>query len=227
MHWCRRFAACKRSLNLHGSPNFSPTVPPFAARISRTIADGGTWRLKWEHLKAGESNGKLPPRTCPGYSVPEPHRSHDWALVPAKPGLQGWILMNEYNIQCKQIHFILYTALYVQHNIEARSCTHCCSGKTQSISYSESRSLTYPACNAHRPYRDLVPAQFYSILPHYLIHVTGMIFEKKKKNFKWNMLWFSLQLLSETFLILRAIEHDMIKNVYWSSRKVHIILVRC
>ena len=52
-------------------------------------ADGGTWRLKWERLKAGENNGKLPPRTCPGCSVPEPYRSHDWALVPAKPGLQG------------------------------------------------------------------------------------------------------------------------------------------
>ena len=33
----------------------------------------------------GESNGKLPPRTCPGCSVPEPYRSHDWALVPASP----------------------------------------------------------------------------------------------------------------------------------------------
>ena len=75
--------------------SFSPTVPPFAARISQVVADGGTWRLKWERLKAEESNGKLPPRTCPGCSVPEPYRSHDWALVPAKPGLQGWILMND------------------------------------------------------------------------------------------------------------------------------------
>jgi len=25
------------------------------------------------------------PRTCPGGSVPEPYRSHDWALVPASP----------------------------------------------------------------------------------------------------------------------------------------------
>ena len=40
--------------------------------------------------------GILPPRTCPGCSVPEPYRSHDWALVPAKPGLQGWILMIEW-----------------------------------------------------------------------------------------------------------------------------------
>jgi len=35
------------------------------------------------------SNGKLPPRTCPGCSVPEPYQPQDWALVPAKPGLQG------------------------------------------------------------------------------------------------------------------------------------------
>jgi len=38
---------------------------------------------------AVENNGKLPPRTCPRCSVPEPYWSHDWALVPAKPGLQG------------------------------------------------------------------------------------------------------------------------------------------
>ena len=44
---CRRFAACKRSLNLCGSrnlgkitrTNFSPTVPLFATRISRVVAD--------------------------------------------------------------------------------------------------------------------------------------------------------------------------------------------
>ena len=44
---CRTFTACKRSLNLRGSRNvgknyqthFSPTVPPFAARISRVVAD--------------------------------------------------------------------------------------------------------------------------------------------------------------------------------------------
>jgi len=41
-----------------------------------------------KYCTRGESNGKLPPRTYPGCSVPEPYLSHDWALVPAKPGLQ-------------------------------------------------------------------------------------------------------------------------------------------
>jgi hypothetical protein len=91
---CRRFAACKRSLNgvkrrhfgkITGP--FSPTAPPFATRSARVDGDveasGG---VKWERLKAGESNGKLPLRTCPECSVPQPYRSPDWALVPAKTG---------------------------------------------------------------------------------------------------------------------------------------------
>jgi len=46
----------------------------------------------WRHLVAkvgtskwgGGSNDKLPLRTCPGCSIPEPYRSPDWALVPAQ-----------------------------------------------------------------------------------------------------------------------------------------------
>ena len=90
---CRRFAACKRSLNLSGSRDLGKITGQFLAHSSsfrcqelqRRCGRKGTWRRKWERLKAGESNGKLPPRTCPGCSVPEPYRSHDWALVPASP----------------------------------------------------------------------------------------------------------------------------------------------
>ena len=37
------------------------------------------------YLYVGESNGNLTPRNCLECSVPEPYRSPDWALVPAKP----------------------------------------------------------------------------------------------------------------------------------------------
>jgi len=76
---CRRFAACKRSLNgvevviSAKLPDniLTQNVPPSAGRISRIVADveapGGE---KWERLNAGENNDKLPLRTCPGCSVP-------------------------------------------------------------------------------------------------------------------------------------------------------------
>jgi hypothetical protein len=37
--------------------------------------------------------------------------------------------------------------------------------------------------------------------------------------------WYSLPFLPETFVIIRT-EWDMIKNVFWSSRTVTVILVR-
>jgi len=48
--------------------------------------------------------------------------------------------------------------------------------------------------------------------PHFLIN--GMIFEE------------TLQLLPETFLILRWNERDMIKNAHWNLREVSFILVQ-
>ena len=36
-------------------------------------------------IKCGGKQWQTTPRTCLGCSVPEPYRSHDWALVPASP----------------------------------------------------------------------------------------------------------------------------------------------
>jgi hypothetical protein len=63
----------------------------------------------------------------------------------------------------------------------------------------------------------LCPLWFHNIFAHYLIN--GTIFNRKLLNIKC-LFWFSLQLLSETFLILRRIERVLIKNAYWSSCKV-------
>jgi len=84
--------------------------------------------------------------------------------------------------------------------------------------------LSSPACNARAPYCNLRPASLYNIFPHYLIN--GTILVQKLLNTKC-VFWFSLQLLSETFLILRRIDRDMIKNVYWSSSEVQYRLLLC
>ena len=54
-----------------------------------------------------------------------------------------------------------------------------------------------------------------------------MIFEKKKLLNIKRVFRFSLQLLSETFLILRRTERDIDTNVKTSSYKVSVILVTC
>jgi hypothetical protein len=72
-------------------------------------------------------------------------------------------------------------------------------------------------------YCHLWPVRLYQRFPHYLIN--GMIFEKKLLNIKC-VFWFSLQLSSETFLILRIILRNIIINVHGSSCKVPVILVR-
>ena len=58
---------------------------------------------------------------------------------------------------------------------------------------------------------------------HYLIN--GAIFGKTLLSTK-SVFWFSLQLLSKTFLILRIIQRDIVINVKTSSCKVPVILER-
>ena len=77
------------------------------------------------------------------------------------------------------------------------------------------RIPTYPALDGHASYCSVVSSiaclalQFF--FSHYLIK--GTIFGGKKvSNIKF-VFWFSLQLLSEIFLILRRLERDIIIHV--------------
>jgi hypothetical protein len=68
----------------------------------------------------------------------------------------------------------------------------------------------------------LWPVWLYHIFPHYMIN--GMTSGKKLLNLK-SVFCFSLQLLSETFIVLRKIQRDIFINVHRSC-KVPVVLVR-
>jgi len=67
----------------------------------------------------------------------------------------------------------------------------------------------------------LWPVWLYHIFPHYLIN--DMIFGGKNTEYK---MCFDFIRLSETLLNVRRTEHDVIKNVYWSSCELPVILIR-
>ena len=76
--------------------------------------------------------------------------------------------------------------------------------------------LTYPVCKAQSPYC-LCPLWLHHIFLHYLIN--GRILGEKS-HWTRNVFWFSLQLLFETFRILRTKMWDVAINVKTSSCKV-------
>ena len=81
-------------------------------------------------------------------------------------------------------------------------------------------SLTYPACTADAPYCHCSrSAIFFDIY-----HIKSTKFEKRLLNINC-VLIFSAS-LSETLLILRRIQRDIVINMKTSSCKVPVILVR-
>jgi len=109
-----------------------------------------------------------------------------------------------------------------KHNIEARSRNHCCHQRTKSITYSVALVIQHVKPMPHIILH-LWPDRLYHIFPHYLNN--GTIFEKKIQH-KMCVFCFSLQLLSETFFILRRFQRDIFVNMHGSSRTMPFILVR-
>jgi hypothetical protein len=111
--------------------------------------------------------------------------------------------------------------------MEARWRNRCCHGKPINIIYSECCAQPYLSsmqCACAILHCQLWPFWLYHIFPHYLTN--GTIFRKKPLLNVKCVFWFSLQLLSETFLILRRTEWDIIKNVYRSAAcKVPLFLL--
>ena len=73
-------------------------------------------------------------------------------------------------------------------------------------------SLRYPAGNMHATCCHLWHARLYNIFPRYVLNDT--IFGKRRLLDTKCMFRYYLQLLSETFLILRRTESDMITNAH-------------
>jgi len=123
-------------------------------------------------------------------------------------------LLNVFGLQMEQL---TRQKVYVQCNIEACLCNHCCSGKAISIAYSEyvfiALGIQHAICICQNATCGLPSS---TIFFHFILWLALF----------FSVFWYSLQLLSETFLILRRTERDVIENVYWSLHKVPIIIVQ-
>jgi len=113
---------------------------------------------------------------------------------------------------------------------ESRSRDHCCRGNALCSTYSECVSVTLVIENAKLMYRILFLSVACLAVPYFFFHITSRTArflggKKMSLNIKC-VFRFSLQNLSETFFILRRNERDMIENVYWSSCKGPVIVVR-
>ena len=116
------------------------------------------------------------------------------------------------------MHILTRKAMYIYCNTEVCSHNHCCSGKAISITHSGYVRVALVIQNTNRMHHTILSSVPCLALPH-LWHNFP---EKSLLNIKC-VFWFSLQLLSQIFLILRN-EQDIFINVHRLSCKLPIIL---
>ena len=113
-------------------------------------------------------------------------------------------------------HCLTRQTMYVYRNMALLLHNHCCHGKAMSITYPECVSVALVSQHVTRMRRVMLSVAcltvpYFSILSH-----KGHDFWKKVIE-QTMCVWFSLQLLSATFLILRRTEQDIILNAHTSS----------
>jgi hypothetical protein len=119
--------------------------------------------------------------------------------------------------------FCVSACVWVPRRVSVRASVFVCGCGFKSVGFFlRACRITYPVWYAQAPY-SLRPVWLDHILRHYLIN--GTIFRKKKSlNMKYVFL-FSVQLLFETFLILRRIQRLIVINVKTSLSKVPVVFV--
>ena len=116
-------------------------------------------------------------------------------------------------------------SVHINITFEVRSQKRCCHGKAISITYCECVFVALVIQHAMYMHHIVIcmaclALHHFSTLSHKQHSIGGGIIERKI------VFWLSVQLLSETYLILRRTERNMIKNVYCSPCKIPVILLR-
>jgi len=113
----------------------------------------------------------------------------------------------------------------LQLNFETRSHNNYCRRKATNITYSECVSVVSVVQHAKRMHRIVICDLSGCTVFFLIISKTARFAEKRLLNMKY-VFWFSVQISSEKFLILRTRTDIMIIKLDSSSCKVPVILVR-
>ena len=120
--------------------------------------------------------------------------------------------------------------IYIWRNTEARQRKYCCSGKVIIVTFYECVCVCVflPLSSGMK---NTCTVLYWHTRPVWLYHIfhslkNRTIFRKKKLLHIKCVFWFSLQILSDTFLIPRRIQRDIVMNVRRASCKVPVVLVR-
>jgi len=163
------------------------------------------------------------------YSPPRPlHLCAMWTLRVAQISVNGLIKHRlKYDVNLFQTYYIHKVGnIRIHVTLRHARVTTVAVEKQQVLhkpDVNECCILRYPASNAQAPYCHLWPVRVYKFF-HGISQPVSISGEKAIE--RKNVFWLSLQFLSETFFIVRWIERDTNKNVYWSSCKVRVILFR-